>query len=563
MESDIGIAMLSRPGPRPENQDAVGARLPGGPLRRNKGMAFAIADGASVAEAGRIAAESCVKNFLGDYFATPDSWSVKRSGGVVLDALNRWLLGQGLRFGDPQRGCVSTFTGCVLHGRNLHVFHVGDTRLYRFRQGVLERLTRDHRAQLSDGQPVLTRAMGLDHRIDIDYSMEEAEAGDVYLLLTDGIHDRIGQAALERILAQSTDPESLCANLISSAEEAGSDDNASAVVVFVHALPEPGFAERLQEGKTLALLPLLSVGDRIDGLLVEEIVAESPRSQVYRVRDESNGLVRILKSPSPRCEDIVSTCHEFSTENWVLRRVQHPRLPRGAEPPKPRSALYVLMEPADGEPLRVWMQRHRQPPVGDALQLTRQVAQAVRALHRHEILHRDIRPENILVDANGQATLIDLGQCRVAGLAESGDVRTLPGAQEYAAPEYSTTPNQTGHLADQFSLGALLYEMLTGCLPFEQGRFHKLRLQPASSINPMVPAWVDALLARALAIDPAARFGDIAEFADALTRPVATPLHPMPARKPSLLERDPCRFWQLLACLLAATQLLMLVIWIF
>jgi serine/threonine protein phosphatase PrpC len=133
VESDISIGMLSSPGPRPENQDAVGARLPGGPLRRNKGMAFAIADGASVAEAGRIAAESCVKNFLGDYFATPESWSVKRSGGAVLDALNRWLLGQGLAFWRyPQRGCVSTFTGCVLHGRNLHIFHVGDTRLYRF-----------------------------------------------------------------------------------------------------------------------------------------------------------------------------------------------------------------------------------------------------------------------------------------------------------------------------------------------------------------------------------------------------------------------------------------------
>lgn len=569
MKEGILIGMLSTAGPCAENQDAVGARVPTGLPRHRKGMAFAIADGARIAESGRVAAETCVKNFLGDYFATPESWSVKRSGGAVLDALNRWLIGHGLRWRDAQRGCVSTFTGCILLGRKLHVFHVGDTRLYRRREGSLECLTRDHRVLLADGQPVLTRAMGLDHRVDIDFSVHDVRKGDIYALLTDGIHDRIGHAAIDRALASGKEAQSICGDLLLAAELAGTDDNSSAVVVQVIDLPEAGISEVLQEGIRLAVLPLLLPGQRIDGLYVEEILAESPRSQVYRVRDETSGNMRILKSPSPRCEDLDGACREYATENWVLRRVQHPRLPRNAEPPQPRSALYVLLEPVDGESLRAWMQRHRHPPVADALQLTRQITLGLCALHRREILHRDVRPENVLVDANGQVTLIDLGQCRVAGLAEAGLVGTTPGALEYAAPECTASPERIGERSDQFSVAALLYELLTGATPYgnayveahHSGRFNKLRLVPASTINPMVPAWVDAVLARALAVDPAQRFGDIAEFGGSLAKPVSS--YPPAARPLSMLERNPKRFWQSLALALAVSQTITLALLFF
>lgn len=424
-------------------------------------MAFAIADGARIAESGRVAAETCVKNFLGDYFATPESWSVKRSGGAVLDALNRWLIGHGLRWRDAQRGCVSTFTGCILLGRKLHVFHVGDTRLYRRREGSLECLTRDHR-----------------------------------VLLADGIHDRIGHAAIDRALASGKEAQSICGDLLLAAELAGTDDNSSAVVVQVIDPPEAGISEVLQEGIRLAVLPLLLPGQRIDG-------------------------------------------------------------------------LYVLLEPVDGESLRAWMQRHRHPPVADALQLTRQITLGLCALHRREILHRDVRPENVLVDANGQVTLIDLGQCRVAGLAEAGLVGTTPGALEYAAPECTASPERIGERSDQFSVAALLYELLTGATPYgnayveahHSGRFNKLRLVPASTINPMVPAWVDAVLARALAVDPAQRFGDIAEFGGSLAKPVSS--YPPAARPLSMLERNPKRFWQSLALALAVSQTITLALLFF
>ncbi len=555
------IGLLSVCGARDENRDAVGARLPTGAALSRRGMAFAVADGVSHAEAGRLAAETSVQNFLSDYYATPDAWEIKRAGAQVLNALNRWLLGQGLSVRDEHRGCATTFTGCVLQGRQLHFFHIGDTRLYRLRRSVFERLTRDHRVLIDDNRPVLTRALGLDLKLDIDYAVYPAEPGDAYLLLSDGVHDFLDDNALATAIAAQDDPETVCRTLIDNAIQHHSDDNLSAVLVRVDTLPASTVDDVIADWDVLPLLPVLSVGHVIDGLRVERILAESPRSQTYRVRDIASGAERILKAPSPLSADLPRIRREYATEAWVLRRVQHPRLPRTAEPPLPRSALYVLLDPVPGITLATWMREHRPAPVPEAIQIVRQVAGGLRALHRRDILHRDIRPANVLLDGNGQATLIDLGCCRVAalhgsnGLADDG-----PGAREYAAPEYGSV-SPVGERADQFSLAALCYEMLTGHLPFAgklaeahaTGRYQKLVYENAAHHNPLVPPWLDAVLARALSLDAQKRFGDIAEFADAL----AVPTHAISAHVP-LMARNPLRAWQTIAALLALSQLIMI-----
>ncbi|MFZ5722553.1 MAG: protein kinase domain-containing protein [Pseudomonadota bacterium] len=552
----IRLGQRSLRGLRSENQDACGARVPFGTALARKGIACAVADGVSAAESGRIAAETSVQNFLGDYYATPDEWGVRRAGGQVLDALNRWLLGQGLQVRDTRRGHVTTFTGCVFLGRQLHVFHVGDSRLYRLRAGRLDRITRDHRVLLDDGKPVLSRALGLDHSIDIDYSALPLEAGDTWLLTTDGVHDFLADDRLRSLLQADADPEAVCTAVIDAAAAAGSDDNLSCVIVRIDTLPDAAVDELVDTWDALRIPPLLSPGQKLDGLRVEKVLAESPRSQAYRVRDEQSGALYVMKTPSPRCEDIELVRREYATETWVLRRVRHPRLPRVAEPPQPRSALYVLTEPVDGRSLRGWMKQFPQAPVTDAIQLVRQLATGLRALHRRDVVHRDVRPENILVDGNGQATLIDLGQCRVAGLADR-QLDGCVGALEYAAPENTLNPRAVGERADQFSLAAMLYEMLAGRLPWSgrladahlQQRFERLAWVPASQYNPLVPTWLDNVLRRALDPEPAMRYGDIAEFSDALLRPAGdTAVH-----KP-LLVRNPLRVWQGIALLLLLSQ---------
>ena len=163
----INAAQISHIGPKTTNDDAVGVHLPQGHGLSSHTVAAAIADGLSSAEGGRIAAETSVTNFLSDFFATPVSWSVKTAGLKVLAALNRWLHGQGQHYHHHHQGYLTTFTALIIRGSTGHIFHVGDSRLWRLRDDDWECLTKDHALITRHGNQ-LTRALGMDWRVDVD-----------------------------------------------------------------------------------------------------------------------------------------------------------------------------------------------------------------------------------------------------------------------------------------------------------------------------------------------------------------------------------------------------------
>ena len=148
----ITIGQHSAAGVKAGNDDSYGVVVPAGALLAAKGLAMAIADGVSASAGAKQASETCIKSFLEDYFATPESWAVKKSVGVVLKAVNVWLYGQGLRMADGG-GLATTFSGLVLKAGVAHVFHAGDSRIGLLRQGRLEPLTRDHRGPSIAGRP--------------------------------------------------------------------------------------------------------------------------------------------------------------------------------------------------------------------------------------------------------------------------------------------------------------------------------------------------------------------------------------------------------------------------
>ena len=170
----IGIGIASETGLRRRNEDFVGAARPS-PLTADRfGHALALADGMGGAKGGREAAETAVRGFLDGYYDKPESWGVRRAASSVLEALNGWIHAIG-RGGDlTGMGC--TFTGLVLRGRTAHVLHIGDSRLYRFGQGRLSRLTQDHCLDQPGLSHVLYRAMGLEEGLRLDYAWQLASA---------------------------------------------------------------------------------------------------------------------------------------------------------------------------------------------------------------------------------------------------------------------------------------------------------------------------------------------------------------------------------------------------
>ena len=559
----VSAAQLSSAGIKPANEDAVGIRIPEEPLLSSKGVALVVADGVSSAEAGRQASETSVQGFLTDFYATPDSWSVKTSGERVLSSLNRWLHGMGQQYNLAHQGFLTTFTALVLRSRTAHIFHVGDTRVYRLRNGELEMLTKDHAMRVNADTTYLTRALGMDWYVEIDYVCTGIEAGDLFFTSSDGVHGFLPRARLLELLRDDTHSlDERCRLIQEQARQQGSNDNLSCQLVHISALPAVSAEDSRLAASQLPMPPDLLPGQVLDGLMIEAELHASPRSHVYRVRDTENDGIYVLKAPSRHFEDDAAYRAQFAVEEWIGCRIDNPHVVRTINLNRPRQCLYLVQEYLQGQTLRQWQQKNPAPPVQMVTAFAAQIIKGLRALHRRDTLHQDIKPDNIFLCHDGTLKLIDLGSAQVGGLQEKL-VALPPGALEYAAPEYVLGQTHDTH-AEQFSLAVTLYELLTGHLPYGDGypearsvpEFARLSYISACRYNPHVPLWVDAALKKALSINPGNRYEALGEFLIDLDRP--NPAFNPDSSRP-WLERNPLRFWQVLAGLLALGNVILLI----
>ena len=548
----VAVGQDSRAGGKPDNDDRIGMFVPSDPAALVlKGAAFIVCDGVSAAEAGADAADSCVRGFLSDYFSMPDSWSVETAAQHVLTSLNRFLHFKGRDYADPQRGHLCTLSAMVIKSRTAHLFHIGDSRVYRVRSGELEQLTQDHRLQISDTKSYLSRAMGLDVKVEIDYRRVAVEPGDVFVMTTDGVHTFLDEAALIAG-SRAADLEREASRLVELAIERGSDDNVSCQLVRVLALPSPDQSDLHAALSALPFPPLLGPGSVIDGYRVLERIHESPRSQLYAVVDIETDQRLAMKTPSVNFEDDEAYIERFVMEPWIGSRVQSTYVIASVVPARRPSYLYHLQEYAVGVTLEQWMRTYPTRDVAKVIRIVEQIARGLTALHRREIIHRDLKPDNVMIGPDGQVKILDLGAAWVAGVDELAhphwnDV-TPVGTASYGAPElrFGATPRAN---ADLYSLGVLTYELLTGHLPYDdaiqrarsEADLVRLRYVPAYQHNPLVPIWMNGALRKAVRAQATLRYAELSEFVHDLSRP--NPVFVNEQALP-LLERNPLRFWR-------------------
>ncbi|PCJ16007.1 MAG: serine/threonine protein kinase [Gammaproteobacteria bacterium] len=564
-DTRVLIDQASQAGVKEENEDSIGIRVPEGELLTAKGVVAVIADGVSASEAGKEASECCVNNFLSDYYSTPDSWTVKTSGQKVLTALNRWLFGQSQRFLENRRGYISTMSTLIVKSRTGHIFHAGDSRIYRYRGDVLELLTHDHAIQVNPATRYLSRAMGLEINLDIDYRSFDVREGDVFVLSTDGIHDFLTTNDIKQSAADFfTGASDVADDLIQQALKVGSTDNLSCQFLKFESLASENQEDAYSKLAELPFPPDLSHGMVIDGYKVLDTIHASARSQLYVVKDskDPDAPNLVMKTPSVNFDDDLAYIERFVMEPWVGKRVVSDHVVKIVEPERPRHFLYYLCEHVDGQTLGGWIKDNPQPDVRIVVEILEQIIKGVRAFHRKETLHQDLKPDNIVITQEGVVKIIDFGSCYVAGINEiespiERDV--VLGTADYSAPEYRIG-KKANTQSDQFSLAIIAYEMLTGTHPFgekyqtcQQYRdFSNLNYIPSFGLNPLVPIWVDGALKKALSVSQELRYGDVSEFLFDLSHPNKDFLKgiPMP-----LLERNPIRFWQGVSAVFAAALL--------
>ncbi|HIA14297.1 MAG TPA: bifunctional protein-serine/threonine kinase/phosphatase [Nitrospirales bacterium] len=558
----VTSAHWSEAGRKPENEDACGICLADPDLRRTKGVAAVIADGMSGSEGGMEASYACVEGFLNDYFSTPESWSVKSSGQKVLAALNRWLHSEGHQRYGSSHGMVATLSALVVKSRTAYLFHLGDTRIYRFRNGDVECLTRDHRIQVRSETHCLSRAMGIEINLQIDYRTIPVEQGDLFLMITDGIHDYLTDDDIMKLVLQhGVDLTKACQTLVSEALARGSMDNVTSLMARVEQLPAQDKHEFYHQLTVLPFPPPLVPGMSMDGYRIIREVHASKRSELFLAFDEETNTQVLLKVPSINYEDDPTYIDLFLHESWIGKRLDNPHVVKILDHARSKTFLYTVLEHVEGQTLRQWMSDHPQPPLQDVRNIVEQIAIGLCAFHRKEMIHQDLKPENIMIDRFGYVKIIDFGSTKVAGVEEIATPIERPymlGTANYTAPEY-LQGYAGSERSDIFSLGVLTYEMLTGTLPYGPeptvGKINSLAYTPGYQHNPAIPVWMDGALEKAVHPNPADRYEVLSEFTYDLSHPNPKFLREKPL---ALLERDPIGFWRWMAMILFLINVILL-----
>ncbi|HED18423.1 MAG TPA: bifunctional protein-serine/threonine kinase/phosphatase, partial [Gammaproteobacteria bacterium] len=511
-----------------------------------QGSVAAIADGMGGALGGRQAAETTVRGFIDAYYSLPETLGVDRAAARAMMAINRWVHNQ--RRTDPNlKDMATTFSALILRGRQAHVIHIGDTRIYRLRQQRLQRLTSDHVHQHPDMRHVLHRAIGFEEEVHLDCAQHSLRLHDRFLLCSDGVHGAFSDRRIQAILDEGSSPEDSARRIVESALQAGSQDNVSGLVVDVVALPPPDQSDLMAATADLPVEPLPKSGEEIDGFKLQEMIFDARNSRLFRAQDKTNEREVVLKFPHPRICDDDTHRQAFTREAWIAARAQSPWVIETIElPPDRQSRLYAVMPSYRGETLEQRLLREPRLTLETGVDIGIKLAKAVYSLNRRRIFHRDIKPENVMLLEDGGLKLLDLGVARLPGIEDDSELGA-PGTPSYMAPEL-----YRGAAGDErsevYALGVTLYRMFSaGHYPYGEveafSRPRQTQYTPLSRHRPDLPAWLDVVLNRAGAPDPAKRFADVLELAYELEDGLNRGAKITPRAKP-LMERDPVLFWK-------------------
>ncbi|MFH7045181.1 protein kinase domain-containing protein [Acinetobacter johnsonii] len=567
----VSIGQYSTAGIKHQNQDFHGVYLPEGHVLKQKGIACVIADGIGSSNVSHLAAETAVGSFLSDYYSTSDAWSTQTSAERVIRATNSWLYAQTQqsqgRF-DKDRGYVCTLSALILKQQQAHVFHVGDSRIYRIRDHEIELLTHDHRVWLSSREHYLSRALGADYRIEIDYRNIELKEKDIFLLMTDGVYEFVTDQQLLDLILVDADLNQLAKAFVEKALEQGSDDNLSLQVIHVEQLPE---LNQFHIQQDYVFPQQLSKGEVFEGYVIDKILHQNHRSCLYLAHDTQQQPL-VIKTLGVDLQQDKNAVEQFQLEDWVSKRLKHDNLMQCYPHNTEKKYLFQCYEYLQGETLAQWLHRQEKPlNLDEILPILQQTALALNAMHRLEMLHQDIRPKNIMVINAENAMkikLIDYGSTAVRGLVEINpkNANRALGTLAFMAPEYFIDHSPSVH-SDQFSLAVMAYYLFTKQLPYGTDlarcnslkQMKKVQYHSIRKYRPDLPIWLDKILGQALSIEPIHRFEALSELIHNLMHPSKELLNSKP---PAIIERDPLRFWQM-SCAVLGLLFLLSIAWPF
>lgn len=511
--------------------------------RQQEAVIAVLADGAGSGDPAREAAQRAVEMLAGHYASRPAAWTPDRALTEIVLLLNRTFCGESkARFG--RREMVSTLAVAVMEGDTLHGLNAGDSRVWLFRAGALQQLSEDHTDPADDN--CLISGLGIADEPELHRFRIPLVDGDTVLLASDGVWKNLTPEEITAALDSQASARSLVVSAREKATAVTLDDMSAIVMEVLHVGRLPG-----RRDTPLPVLTELRKGLQVDGWTLLRPLGASDCCWLAE-KDAQRAVLKFPPADAARDESLLEA---FIREVWNATRIEADWFVH-AEEPEGATARYYKMEFIEAPGLKQLL-RSRRLAVDEAVELGKFLAAAAQHLLRFDLVHGDIKPENILADTNYDRLrfkLVDMGSTVPVFSTVSRS-----GTASYLAPErFNGAP--VSERTELYAMGVTLYEALTGRLPFgEIERYqtpHFTSARPPSAFNPNVPPWLDSVILRACAVDPARRCQHYSEISYDLTHPDKV----APWRVPGapLLQTNPLLFYKSACFLLLGVILLLL-----
>jgi serine/threonine-protein kinase len=544
----LTYAELSCTGLRPHNEDFVQFWEPEQEKEKDaRGSIVLLADGLGGHNDGEVASRLAVTAALDAFRKAEASTTANQLLWRLFNDANLAVYDAGMHPDSPTR-MATTLTVSLFRHNEVAVGHVGDSRAYLVRQGQIRQLTSDHtyvamqvkmnliskeEAMSSDLRTMLTRSVGQNPTVQIDYSRAILRDHDIVIQCSDGLHACLTEHEL-RDTVNRLPPTDACEQLVRVAEKRGSQDNISVQVVRIDNVPRVGYyrgavAYSAPAAASPAVTHELQPGSLLDERFqITGVINRSAMSSVFKAIDLKTGSPVALKVPLPSLEGDPAAFARFQREEEIGRTLDHPDILRIIPvEDSEKSRPYIVMELLDGQTLERLMHQIRPLPEADALPIASQICDGLQYLHTQGVVHRDLKPQNVMLCSDGSLRIMDFGIAKAAASRRItfGGFSPTMGTPDYMAPEQ--VKGQRGdERTDIYSLGAILYEMLTGRVPFEGDTAYMImnaRLigDPVAprERNPAISEQVEEIVLRAMARDPEERFQSAADMKAALDAP--------------------------------------------
>jgi len=476
---------------RKNNEDYLGFWQPDDEAERlQRGAIAVVADGVGGLQSGEIASKMAVEIAIATFQRMNPANAPKQILKQIFDTANLEIYEAGMS--DPKAGrggrMATTLSVCILRDRELYIGHVGDTRVYLVRQEQMRRLTNDHsytamqvklrlisehEAKASRLRSMLTRSLGPEPIVHFDFKRVNLMSRDRVLQCTDGLYCFMNDGELLEGVDR-LDMDEICPYLVSLAERGGTDDNLSAQVIQVDRLVEPKYDQPISilkktgGAQPVSMANEVKPGDIIDDRFeIESVISRSGMASLFKAKDLTTKQTVAVKIPYMQLESDPNTFARFQREEEIGELLNHPNILKFIKVPN-KSRPYIVTEYLEGKPLSTVMNEVRPLPIPDAVQIASYICGALSHMHENKVVHRDLKPQNIMICEDGTLRIIDFG------IAKSTEMRRLTfagftpamGTPDYMAPE-QVKGKRGDERTDIYSLGAVLYEMTTGSVPFE------------------------------------------------------------------------------------------------